>query len=191
MTRFLLILSSCMSKCSFTRLTLFFVKLADAPLPAALSLFSNCKRMWHEVCTQQHRASTRKTTTQRRIFTLYVNNRGDLNDHCKESKVKTRLVFGICCFIVLCHFTSCSMSLMNSPCFECPSTSFLALCRCSCRTLYSSGLALKTSRQISQWQDKTEWSDVNRGLGLGSCSQLTSIHLLSSKVQMTAWDWCS
>lgn len=101
---------------------------------------------------------TVKTATQRRIFTLkvclyvYANNWGHLNEHCEQSKVDTRFVFELCecCFIVLCRSTSCSMSLMNSPCFECPSTSFLALCRCSCRALNSSGLALKTSRQMSK-----------------------------------------
>ncbi|TNN63942.1 hypothetical protein EYF80_025875 [Liparis tanakae] len=41
--------------------------------------------------------------------------------------------------------TSRSMSLTNSACFECPSTSFLASCRFSTRLLYSCGLALRTN----------------------------------------------
>lgn len=48
--------------------------------------------------------------------------------------------------MAFCYSTSCSMSLTNSACFDCPSTSFLASCRFSSLVLYSRGLALKTSQ---------------------------------------------
>lgn len=48
--------------------------------------------------------------------------------------------------MAFCYSTSCSMSLTNSACFDCPSTSFLDSCRFSSLVLYSCGLALKTSQ---------------------------------------------